>query len=71
MAAATRIVMMRSALSAEDTALETVPAGCELVLAKAGTPEFLSALAGADCLVGFGDPAVDVIGPHRVVRGGC
>jgi len=57
--AATRIVMMGSALSAEEIALEMVPAGCELVVAKAGTPEFLPALAGADCLVGFGDPAVD------------
>ena len=55
----TRIVMMRSPLSAEEIALETVPAGCELFLAKAGTPEFLSALAGADCVVGFGDPAMD------------
>src|SRR3712207_831489 len=58
-ATTTRIVMMRSPLSAEEIALETVPAGCELVLAKAGTPEFLSALAGADCVVGFGDPAMD------------
>ena len=54
MAATTaRIVMMRSALSAEEVALGMVPAGCELVLAKAGTPGFLDALAGADCLVGF------------------
>ena len=58
-AAATRIVMMGSALSAEELAREMVPAGCELVVVKAGTPEFRSALAGADCLVGFGDPAVD------------
>ena len=45
-ATSTRVVMMRSALSAEEIALETVPAGCELALAKPGTPEFLSALAG-------------------------
>ena len=58
-ATTTRIVMMSSPLSAEEVALEMVPAGCELVLAKAGTPEFLSALGGADCLVGFGEPSVD------------
>ena len=41
MATTTRVVMMRSALSAEEIALETVPAGCELVLAKPGTGGFV------------------------------
>ena len=59
MAATIRIVMMSSPLSTEEIALEMVPAGCGLVLAKAGSPEFLSALAEADFLVGFGDPSVD------------
>jgi phosphoglycerate dehydrogenase-like enzyme len=56
---ASRIVMMGNALSAAGIAREMLPAGCELVVAKPGSPEFAAAAAQADCLVGFGDPAVN------------
>ncbi|TDH57999.1 lactate dehydrogenase [Dankookia rubra] len=56
---APRILMMENPLSATDIARELAPAGMELVVAPLGSPEFESALPGADFLVGFGNRAVD------------
>jgi phosphoglycerate dehydrogenase-like enzyme len=56
---ARRIVMMDSALSAAEIARDLLPAGFELVVAAPGSPDFAAAAAGAEFLVGFGEPLVD------------
>ncbi|MDI3307161.1 MAG: 2-hydroxyacid dehydrogenase [Acetobacteraceae bacterium] len=54
-----RILMMDSALSATEIAREMLPAGFELVVASPGSPDFAAAAAGAEYLLGFGDPAIN------------
>ena len=53
-----RIVYVNSAFDNREAVREMAPSGFELVQARAGTPEYEAALAGASYVVGFVDPLV-------------
>lgn len=56
---APRIVLADSPLNENEIAREVAPSGFDLVIARPGTPEFTSAVAEAEFLLGFGDSSMN------------
>jgi phosphoglycerate dehydrogenase-like enzyme len=56
---APRIVLADSPLNENEIAREIAPSGFDLVIARPGTPEFTSAAAEAEFLLGFGDSSMN------------
>ncbi|MBN8872091.1 MAG: 2-hydroxyacid dehydrogenase [Rhodospirillales bacterium] len=54
-----KIILADNPLNEVDIARELVPPSLDMVVARAGSPEFKAALAEADCIVGFGDPSMN------------
>ena len=54
-----KIILADNPLNELDIALDMVPPSLDMVVAKAGSPEFTAALADAVCMVGFGDGFMD------------
>lgn len=54
-----KIIIADNPLNEISIAQELLPPSLEAVIAKANTPEFNTALADAECLVGFGDGTMD------------
>ena len=55
---ASRIVVVTQSMVDEEVVREMAPDGFELLIAKPGSPEWQSAMGGADYLVGFADMLV-------------
>jgi phosphoglycerate dehydrogenase-like enzyme len=56
---APKMIVMDNPLSAMDIARELAPPGIDMIIARAGTPEFQSALPDVEFLVGLGEVKMD------------
>jgi phosphoglycerate dehydrogenase-like enzyme len=54
-----RIILADNPLNEIDIAKDMVPPNLDMTIARHGSPEFIAALADAECLVGFGDGTMD------------
>ena len=55
----TKIIVADNPLNEMSIARDLLPPALSAVMAKQGSPDFNAALADAECLVGFGDGAMD------------
>jgi phosphoglycerate dehydrogenase-like enzyme len=56
---APKMIVMDNPLSAMDIARELAPAGIDMIVARADSPEFRAALADVEYIVGLGEVKMD------------